>query len=372
MSLSDSKCLKFGRLLRYGSGWHATFLDPNNLKYFETCCMFTLGTNAACQRGERQSIDWHCLIGGRYFAEDYGYVSGVKEMKKEIWKRGPIGCGVDATAKFDAWVEHFEHFQEIQMEVWLQGVTVKAKTFWVLSKETWKWFYVKWPFARGCMASILPTIENAEFVCWQKVRWVYMLIKGTPAASLSRGSGILASTTRSQWSAGGRTRLYTIRITLMWNQIKHKCCQLTNVRIGDGLLVSTWCSGDGTRVLGRSQLVGFLLGGVRILQVRDQDWRSQHLHQHHHYHIINLYCHRLRHLHCHHHHHPGWRCTSTTWPLSRTVFGRLPESRFDLRNNCRNSFIFQQIDKECKLIFYRCFISDGSRKDTLYWSAAYF
>merc|ERR1712130_408936 len=39
----------------------------------------------------------------RNFAEDYGYVSGVKEMKKEIWKRGPIGCGVDATAKFDAY-----------------------------------------------------------------------------------------------------------------------------------------------------------------------------------------------------------------------------------------------------------------------------
>ena len=38
----------------------------------------------------------------RYFAEEYGYVSGVADMKKEIWKRGPIGCGVDATAKFDA------------------------------------------------------------------------------------------------------------------------------------------------------------------------------------------------------------------------------------------------------------------------------
>jgi hypothetical protein len=27
----------------------------------------------------------------RYFAEEYGYVRGVKNMKKEIWKRGPIG-----------------------------------------------------------------------------------------------------------------------------------------------------------------------------------------------------------------------------------------------------------------------------------------
>ena len=27
----------------------------------------------------------------RYFAEEYGYVSGANQMKKEIWKRGPIG-----------------------------------------------------------------------------------------------------------------------------------------------------------------------------------------------------------------------------------------------------------------------------------------
>ena len=38
---------------------------------------------------------------GRYFAEEYGYVRGAENMKREIWKRGPIGCGVDATAKFD-------------------------------------------------------------------------------------------------------------------------------------------------------------------------------------------------------------------------------------------------------------------------------
>ncbi len=27
----------------------------------------------------------------RYFAEEYGYVSGAENMKKEIYKRGPIG-----------------------------------------------------------------------------------------------------------------------------------------------------------------------------------------------------------------------------------------------------------------------------------------
>ena len=29
---------------------------------------------------------------------------GVENMKKEIWKRGPIGCGVDATEKFDKYM----------------------------------------------------------------------------------------------------------------------------------------------------------------------------------------------------------------------------------------------------------------------------
>ena len=37
----------------------------------------------------------------RYFADQYGYVQGAANMKKEIWKRGPIGCGVDATDEFD-------------------------------------------------------------------------------------------------------------------------------------------------------------------------------------------------------------------------------------------------------------------------------
>jgi len=39
----------------------------------------------------------------RYYADEYGYVSGAENMKKEIYKRGPIGCGVDATDEFDAY-----------------------------------------------------------------------------------------------------------------------------------------------------------------------------------------------------------------------------------------------------------------------------
>ena len=31
-------------------------------------------------------------------------MQGAENMKKEIWKRGPIGCGVDATEKFDKYM----------------------------------------------------------------------------------------------------------------------------------------------------------------------------------------------------------------------------------------------------------------------------
>jgi len=37
----------------------------------------------------------------RYYASQYGPVSGADNMKKEIWTRGPIACSMDATIEFD-------------------------------------------------------------------------------------------------------------------------------------------------------------------------------------------------------------------------------------------------------------------------------
>jgi len=37
----------------------------------------------------------------KYYAKNFYSVRGADAMKAEIYKNGPIGCGVDATAAFD-------------------------------------------------------------------------------------------------------------------------------------------------------------------------------------------------------------------------------------------------------------------------------
>lgn len=36
-----------------------------------------------------------------YYVTEYGPVAGVDAMKAEIYKNGPIGCGIDATPEFE-------------------------------------------------------------------------------------------------------------------------------------------------------------------------------------------------------------------------------------------------------------------------------
>jgi len=93
----------------------------------------------------------------RYFAEEYGYVRGVKNMKKEIWKRGPIGCGIDATAKFDKYdggiFSQRKRHPTINHEISVVGWGKDPETgeeFWV-GRNSWGTYWGEYGFFRIAM-----------------------------------------------------------------------------------------------------------------------------------------------------------------------------------------------------------------------------
>jgi len=50
--------------------------------------------------------DNHCWAVESYpkwKVKEFGIVRGADKMKAEIYARGPVGCGIDATAKFEAY-----------------------------------------------------------------------------------------------------------------------------------------------------------------------------------------------------------------------------------------------------------------------------
>ncbi|CAK4609310.1 hypothetical protein LEN26_014306 [Aphanomyces euteiches] len=65
------------------------------LNVCETCWP----TNASFTPGECRVVETF----NSYYVSEYGHVSGADRMKAEIYKRGPIGCGVHATDKFEAY-----------------------------------------------------------------------------------------------------------------------------------------------------------------------------------------------------------------------------------------------------------------------------
>jgi cathepsin X len=40
-----------------------------------------------------------------YYVSSYGPVSGISQMKAQIYMHGPIGCGIQATDKFEAYTD---------------------------------------------------------------------------------------------------------------------------------------------------------------------------------------------------------------------------------------------------------------------------
>ncbi|KAE9130864.1 hypothetical protein PF010_g3694 [Phytophthora fragariae] len=79
----------------------------------------------------------------KYFVSEYGSVSGADRMKAEIYKRGPIGCGVHATEKFEAYSSgiYSEHvmFPLINHEISVAGWGYDEETdteYWI-GRNSW-------------------------------------------------------------------------------------------------------------------------------------------------------------------------------------------------------------------------------------------
>jgi len=102
----------------------------------------------------------------RYFAEEYGYVRGVENMKKEIWKRGPIGCGVDATDEFDNYSGGIfsQKIRDpiINHEISVVGWGVDETTgeeYWI-GRNSWGTYWGEYGFFRIAMYKNNLGIEN--------------------------------------------------------------------------------------------------------------------------------------------------------------------------------------------------------------------
>ena len=85
-------------------------------------------------------------------------------MKREIWKRGPIGCGVDATENFDnysggIYKENLKHPQinhEISVVGWGKD-PVTGEEYWV-GRNSWGTYWV------GCSLSERLVYDSMYFL----------------------------------------------------------------------------------------------------------------------------------------------------------------------------------------------------------------
>jgi len=87
-----------------------------------------------------------------YYVTEYGPVKGADNMKAEIYARGPIACGVDATAQFEAYTggvysqsggNRINH--EISVLGW--GVTEEGEEYWI-GRNSWGTYWGEEGFFR--------------------------------------------------------------------------------------------------------------------------------------------------------------------------------------------------------------------------------
>jgi cathepsin X len=101
----------------------------------------------------------------KYWVTEYGPVSGVDNMKAEIYARGPIACGVDATAEFELYTGGvYQQAQvapminhEISVLGW--GVTAEGENYWI-GRNSWGTYWGEEGFFRIKMGSDNLAIER--------------------------------------------------------------------------------------------------------------------------------------------------------------------------------------------------------------------
>ena len=89
----------------------------------------------------------------RYKVSSWGSVSGVENMKEEIYNNGPIGCGVEVTPRFEnyttgvyeEWLSYYSINHEIAVVGW--GVTEDGVEYWI-GRNSWGSFWGEGGFFR--------------------------------------------------------------------------------------------------------------------------------------------------------------------------------------------------------------------------------
>eukprot|EP01083_Nonionella_stella_P284187 967311_1 len=154
---------------------------PGVMRYIErngipddTCQTYQAKNDPHGRDGSDMNICYNCVPGNTsatftpgvcskqdnftlYYVSEYSGVSGVDDMKAEIYARGPISCGVDATPELEAYTggvfsqsgkERLNH--EISVIGW--GVTDEGEAFWVV-RNSWGTYWGEEGFFRIKMGS---------------------------------------------------------------------------------------------------------------------------------------------------------------------------------------------------------------------------
>jgi len=102
----------------------------------------------------------------KYYVSDYYGFSGVDKMKAEIYKNGPISCGIDVTPAFELYKKgeiYSEHLlfpminHEISVVGW--GINAKGEEYW-LGRNSWGTYWGDYGFFMMKMHSDNLAIET--------------------------------------------------------------------------------------------------------------------------------------------------------------------------------------------------------------------